>query len=104
MDDLLTIKDLAKHWKCHEETIRENIRQGVISPCKGVPIKNRFNPNYILELDGVDLEKFSPILKRNMEREIKRLKEENQKLKDMLMEQVTLGNRCFQLLNEKEKI
>lgn len=99
MEDLLTIKDLAKHWKCHEETIRENIRQGILTPCKSVLVKNRFNPSYIAELEGVELERFSPILKRKMENEIEKLKRENQKLRDMILEQVTLGTRCLQILN-----
>ena len=99
MEDLLTIKDLAKHWKCHEETIRENIRQGILTPCKNVPVKNRFKPSYIAELEGVELERFSPILKRKKDNEIDKLKRENQKLRDMSLEQVTLGTRCLQILN-----
>ncbi|MGG7176228.1 histidine kinase [Clostridium paraputrificum] len=102
MEELLTIKDLAKRWKCHEETIRENIRQGIISPCKNVPIKNRFSPSYILEIEGVELERFSPILKKRMEKEIDKLKKENKELKQILVEQASLGTRCMQFLNFKE--
>ena len=47
----------------------------------------------------MELERFSPILKRKMENEIEKLKRENQKLRDMILEQVTLGTRCLQILN-----
>ena len=69
MEDLLTIKDLAKHWKCHEETIRENIRQGILTPCKNVPVKNRFNPSYIAELEGVEFRSFSYSKKKDGKRD-----------------------------------
>ncbi|WP_321835441.1 helix-turn-helix domain-containing protein [Clostridium butyricum] len=98
MEDLLTIKDLAKHWKCHEETIREHIRQGILTPCKNVPVKNRFNPSYIAELDGVELERFSPVLKRNMENELEKVKRENEKLKIALREYQVISAKSLELL------
>ena len=39
---------------------------------------------HILELEGVKLEKFSPLLKRKMERELEELREENQRLKKII--------------------
>ena len=100
-NEVFTIKDLAKRWKCHEETIRENIRNGVLTPCNNLPVKNRFSKRYIEELEGVEIERFSPLLKRKMEREIEQLKRENEELKSILIEQVQLGTKCMQYINNR---
>lgn len=83
MDKLLSQKDLAERWQVTEESIRKWRNEGLIQTAKGVPII-RFTMQHILELEGVQLEKFSPLLKRQMEREIEGLKEENQQLKRIL--------------------
>lgn len=79
----LNQKELAERWDVSEETIRNWRKDGVVQPIKGIP-SVRFSMQHILELEGVKLEKFSPLLKRRMEREIEELKEENQKLKQIL--------------------
>lgn len=83
MDKLLSQKDLAERWQVTEESIRNWRNEGIIQPAKGLPVI-RFTMQHILELEGVQLEKFSPLLKRQMEREIEGLKEENQQLKRIL--------------------
>ena len=84
MDDrLLTQKDLAERWGVTEESIRNWRNEGIIQQVKGIPVI-RFTMQHILELEGVKLEQFSPLLKRRMEREMEELKEENQKLKKIL--------------------
>lgn len=98
----LTVKDLAKRWNCSEGAIREHIRNGIISP-SNVPITNRFDPDYIAEIEGTKLEKFSPLLKRRMERDIEELKKENEELKSILIEQAQLGIKCMQYIGERIK-
>ena len=83
MDKLLSQKDLAERWQVTEESIRKWRNEGLIQTAKGVPII-RFTMQHILELEGIKLEKFSPLLKRRMEREIEELQEENQKLKRII--------------------
>ena len=83
MKDLLTQAELAQRWQVTEESIRNWRNEGIIQPAKGVPVI-RFTMQHILELEGVKLDKFSPLLKRRMDREIEELKEENQKLKRIL--------------------
>lgn len=83
MEKLLTQKDLAERWQVTEESIRNWRNEGIIQTAKGVPII-RFTTQHILELEGVQLEKFSPLLKRKLEREIEELQEENQKLKRII--------------------
>ena len=83
MDKLLSQKDLAERWQVTEESIRNWRNQGIIQPVKGLPVI-RFTMQHILELEGVKLEQFSPLLKRRMERELEELREENQKLKKII--------------------
>lgn len=80
---LLTVKDLAKRWNKDEGTIRRYISEGTISPCEGVP-GNMFHPNYIEKLEGVELERFSPIEKRRLERENAELKKKYENIKIIL--------------------
>ena len=83
MDKLLSQKDLAERWQVTEESIRNWRNQGIIQPVKGLPAL-RFTMQHILELEGVKLEQFSPLLKRRMERELEELREENQRLKKII--------------------
>lgn len=83
MDSLLTQKELAERWQVSEESIRNWRNEGIIQQAKGVPVI-RFTMQHILELEGVKLEQFSPLLKRRMEREMEELREENQKLKKII--------------------
>jgi transposase-like protein len=83
MKDLLTQSELAERWQVTEESIRKWRNEGLIQTAKGVPVI-RFTMQHILELEGVKLEKFSPLLKRKMERELEELREENQKLKKII--------------------
>lgn len=83
MDKLLSQKDLAERWQVTEESIRKWRSEGIIHQAKGLPVI-RFTMQHILELEGVQLEKFSPLLKRKLEREIEELQEENQKLKRII--------------------
>jgi hypothetical protein len=83
MKDLLTQSELAQRWQVTEESIRNWRNQGIIQPVKGLPVI-RFTMQHILELEGVKLEQFSPLLKRRMERELEELREENQRLKKII--------------------
>lgn len=103
MDRLLTRKDLAERWQVTERTIDEYRATGVISQIKGIPAI-RFNPQYIAELEGTKIERFSPLERRRLENEIDRLEKENQELRQIagavLAESAKLGN----IINRKFKI
>ena len=84
MDEkLLTQAELAERWKVTEESIRNWRNQGILQPVKGIPVI-RFSMPYVLELEGVKLEQFSPLVKRRMERELEDLRKENQRLKKII--------------------
>lgn len=85
---LLSKKILANRWEVSTTTIDRWVLDGVISPVKGLP-SVRFNLNHILELEGTDISKMSPLERRRLEKEIKELEnkkneleKENQELKD----------------------
>lgn len=83
MDKLLTQKDLAERWQVSIKAIESYRQQGLITPVEGIP-SIRFNPQHIAELEGTRLERFSPIERKRLEREVEDLKQENEKLKCIL--------------------
>lgn len=80
---LLTVSDLAERWRVNETSIRRYVADGVITPCKGVP-GVRFHPKYIAELEGVELERFSPLEKKRLERELEEYKIKYESVKSVL--------------------
>lgn len=83
MSKLLTKKDLAERWQVATVTIDRWINDKVITPVKGIP-SIRFTEQHILELEGVKLEKVSPLMYRKLEREKEALEEENRRLKEIV--------------------
>ena len=78
---LLTQKDLAERWQVSVDTIERYRKEGVITPCKRLLPTIRFTLQHIEEIEGVKLERFSPLERRKMEREIEQLRKENTELK-----------------------
>jgi hypothetical protein len=76
---LLTQQDLADRWQVEVRTIENYRKSGIIQPVKGIPTI-RFTEQHILELEGLKLDKMSPIERRRLEREINELKCEVEKL------------------------
>lgn len=94
MSQLFTRKDLAKRWQVAERTIDNWKREGIITPCKGIP-EVRFSEQHIAELEGVTLEKFSPLERRRMEREIEALTAERDKLKNILSQILAVSSQII---------
>ena len=83
MTKLLTQQDLAERWQVDVSTITNWRKEGVITPAKGIPAI-RFTEQHILELEGVKLEKVSPLMYRKLEKEKEQLEEENRRLKGII--------------------
>lgn len=90
MDKLLTKQDLATRWQVSKTTIDRWVDDGVISPVKGLPSK-RFNPEHILQLEGTEIGRLSPLERKRLlkeieqlEREKEELERENEELKDYI--------------------
>jgi len=94
LTQLLTKKDLATRWQVNEKTIDAWRKEGVVTPCKGIPAI-RFSEQHIAELEGIKLERFSPLERRKMENEIEKLKIENEKLKGVLSQILAISSQII---------
>lgn len=83
MRKLLTQQDLADRWQVTVRAIENWRKEGVLQPAKGVPAI-RFTPEYIAELEGVELKATSPLRVKQLEREIEDLKKENEELRGII--------------------
>ena len=83
MDKLLTQDDLAERWQVSKRSIENWRKEGFLQPAKGVPAI-RFTKEYIAELEGIELEKTSPLQVKRLERELEKTKRENEKLKGII--------------------
>lgn len=97
MEALLTVKDLAKKWQVSEKTIREYINNGTLVPCKGIP-SIRFSQQYIAELEGIELEKFTQLERKQLQKEINILKQQNEILKNLLREYQAINVKSLNIL------
>lgn len=83
MTKLLTQQDLAERWQVTVRAIENWRKEGVIQPAKGVPAI-RFHPDYIAELEGVELKKTSPLQVKRLEKELEEVKKERDELKGII--------------------
>lgn len=84
MEPLMTKKDLAQRWQVTPRAIEQWVRDGRLTPCRNVPGDIRFNPGYIAELEGIKMEKFTPLERRRMEHRIEELESKLQKTESAL--------------------
>lgn len=83
MTKLLTQQDLAERWQVDVTTITNWRKNKIITPCKGIPAI-RFTEQYIMELEGIKLDKLSPLERQRLERENEQLKLQNQKMNGII--------------------
>lgn len=98
-DKLLTKKDLAGRWQVTTTTIDRWMADKIISPVKGIP-SIRFSLQHILELEGVKLDRLSPLERRRLEKEkaeleqkVIALENENTELKEYVKGIIGTGVR-----------
>lgn len=95
MDKLLTRKELAERWQVTPKAIDDWRRDGILTPCKGIPAI-RFSIQHIAELEGIKLERFSPLEKRKLEQELEQVKKENELLKTIVANNL---RECSKIIN-----
>ena len=83
MKTVLTQKELAERWGLTPKAITDYRNAGILQTIKGLPVI-RFSLEYIQELEGTTLERFSPLERKKMEMRSEELKTENEKLKGIL--------------------
>ena len=74
LDKLLTQKDVAERWQLTVRAVENCRKAGTITAVKGVP-GIRFSLQQIEALEGIKLDRFSPLERKKLEREIETLKE-----------------------------
>lgn len=102
MDKLLTQQDLADRWQVTVRAIENWRKEGLLQPAKGVPAI-RFTPEYIAQLEGIELKKTSPLQVKRLEKELEDLRRENNELKGAISQLMADVSRVFnQQLKEAE--
>lgn len=97
-EQLLTKKDLAQRWKVSERTIDNYIKDGTVQAVKTISVV-RFAEQHIKELEGVKLDRLSPLERKKLEKEVEKLKIENEKLKGIISRVLT---ETSQIINMEE--
>ncbi|MDD2494690.1 MAG: histidine kinase [Tissierellia bacterium] len=82
-EQLLTKNDLAKRWQVSERTIDNYIKDGTVQTVKTISAV-RFAEHHIRELEGIKLDRMSPLERRKLELQIEKLQTENKKLKEVI--------------------
>lgn len=85
MDKLLTRKELAERWQVTPKAIDDWRKRGILTPCQGIPTI-RFSIQHIVELEGIKLEKFSPLERRILLQELDEVKKERDYLQSVINE------------------
>ena len=80
---LYTKKDLCQRWQLDIRSIDRMISEGVLKPCKDIK-GVRFTPEHIAELEGIKLDKMSPIERKRLTAENEKLQKENEELKSAI--------------------
>ncbi len=93
---LLTQQDLAERWQVTVRAIENWRKEGLLQSAKGVPAI-RFTPEYIAELEGIELKKTSPLQVKRLEREIEDLKKENETLKGIISKVLAETSKAINL-------
>lgn len=85
-DAIYTRTELAKRWKCHENTIIACEEEGKLHRLPNLPgVRYSAAEVYQLESIGPEAEALSPWERRQLQNEMQQLREENEDLKQRLM-------------------
>ena len=83
VDKLLTKKDLATRWQVQPQTIDDYVKQGVITPVKGIP-SIRFNPQHIAKIEQTEISRFSPFERRKLQEQLDKVTQERDYYKSIV--------------------
>lgn len=97
MEKLLTKQDLADRWQVTVRTIENWVADGIVTPVKNIPTV-RFHLNHITEIEGTKFEKFSPIERRRLERELEEATKERDFLKTILANILVESSKVVKLI------
>jgi hypothetical protein len=81
---LLTKKDLAERWQVDERTVDRYREEKIITPVKNLPCI-RFNLQHILAVEETQFDKFSPMERRRLEKELEYWKQRAERAENALV-------------------
>lgn len=94
MKSVLTQQEVAERWGVTVKALTDWRNQGILQPIKGIPAI-RYSLEYIQQIEGTTLEKFSPLERRRMEIEIEKLRQENEKLMSIVSNVLSEASRAI---------
>lgn len=94
MKTVLTQQELAERWGVTVKALTDWRNDKVLQPIQGIPAI-RFSKEYIEKMEGVTLEKFSPLERKRMESEIEKLQNQNIELKKILGNVLTESSKII---------
>lgn len=80
---LLTREELAQRWGVNVRTIINYEQEGIITRNPNIPVP-RYNIEEINNLEGIEVNKLSPLEKQRLEKQLEQLKKENEELKGII--------------------
>lgn len=84
MKTVLTKTELAERWNVDSRTIDKWENENVIQRVKGIPAP-RYSVEEIEKIEGLtNKNTFSPLERRKLEREMEKIKSENERLREVL--------------------
>ena len=100
MKSVLTQKELSERWGVTVKALTDWRLQGVLQPIKGIPVI-RYSIEYIQEIEGTTLEKFSPLERKRMELEIEKLKRENERLMSIVSNVLSEASKAIPYIKKE---
>lgn len=100
MDYVLTRKELADRWKVTVKTIISWENQGVIQRIDNIP-EPRYSLSHIQELEGVTLDKFSPLERRKCMEKIRELEKEKDEIQEKYNKMFKVMKNIFNMSGEE---
>lgn len=97
---VLTQQELSKRWGVTVKALTEWRNSGVLQPIKGIP-SIRFSLEYINKMEEVTPERFSPLERKRLEKEIEILQHEKSKLQQVLNNILVESSKIIQLSQPK---
>lgn len=91
---LLTQQDVAERWQVTVDTVTNYRKEGILQPCKNIPTI-RFTEQHILALEGIRLDRLSPLERKRLEVENKQLKNDNERLRRTLTTIIVEANKIY---------
>lgn len=100
---LLKKEEVMEYLGVQSTTITKYIQSGLLSPVKNIG-EYRFTPNEIARFIGADVASLSPIVFKNMEKEINEKKREIESLRNELLYKNNLLQKICKMIGDEKTV